>query len=187
MFLKLKYLATVVFIMTGISTVRGQDGNVPDQLVPVDESTGMVIYQEVVSENGTKSDFFNRAVNWINEAYKNPTSVTTVRDPESGKIEGNYRFKIYKNVEEGIDMEWGTILYSFKLEFKDGRYRYSFYDFLLKADSKYPLERWLDPADPDYNETCVEKLQKVDAYMKDLIEDLELKMKPKETKQEVEW
>jgi hypothetical protein len=178
---------SIALLWASLATVLGQVTENRLSLVPVDETTGQIIYQEVVMEEGTPNDLFNRAIGWINETYKNPTSVTTVRDPVSGKIEGNHRFKIYKDLDEAVDMEWGTILYSFKLEFKEGRYRYSFYDFLLKATSNYPLERWLDPADPDYNETCPAKLQKVHQAMKSLIESLKLKMEPIVTKEEAEW
>lgn len=156
-------------------------------VVPVDNTTGKINYQEVVSEEGTKNDFFNRAVAWVNVTYKNPTSVTTVRDPQTGKIEGNYRFKIYQSNEGQEGMEWGTILYSFRLEFKDGRYRYSFYDFLLKTDSRYPIEHWLDKTRPDYTPDCDLKLRKVDEFMQSFIPILKQSMKPKAVKEEVEW
>ena len=156
-------------------------------IVPVDNTTGLITYEEVVTEEGTKNDFFNRAVAWVNETYKNPTSVTTVRDPQTGKIEGNYRLKIYQSTEDQAGMEWGTILYSFRLEFKDGRYRYSFYDFLLKTDSRYPIERWLDKTRPDYTQDCDLKLREVDEFMQNLIQTLKLSMKPKAIKQEAEW
>ena len=156
-------------------------------IVPVDKTTGLITYEEVVTEEGTKNDFFNRAVAWVNETYKNPTSVTTVRDPQTGKIEGNYRLKIYQSTEDQAGMEWGTILYSFRLEFKDGRYRYSFYDFLLKTDSRYPIERWLDKTRPDYTQDCDLKLREVDEFMQNLIQTLKLSMKPKAIKQEAEW
>ena len=156
-------------------------------IVPVDKTTGLITYEEVVTEEGTKNDFFNRAVAWVNETYKNPTSVTTVRDPQTGKIEGNYRLKIYQSTEDQAGMEWGTILYSFRLEFKDGRYRYSFYDFLLKTDSRYPIERWLDKTRPDYTQDCDLKLREVDEFMQNLIQTLKLSMKPKAVKQEAEW
>ena len=156
-------------------------------IVPVDKTTGLINYEEVVPEEGTKNDFFNRAVAWVNQTYKNPTSVTTVRDPQTGKIEGNYRLKIYQTTEDQAGMEWGTILYSFRLEFKDGRYRYSFYDFLLKTDSRYPIERWLDKTHTDYTPECDLKLRKVDEHMQNLINTLKQSMKPKAVKQEAEW
>lgn len=183
---------TLFALLCGMAThtATGQEMQVrPDSLsvVPVDKTTGMINYQEVVTEEGTKNDFFNRAVAWVNETYKNPTSVTTVRDPQTGKIEGNYRLKIYQSSEAQEGMEWGTILYSFRLEFKDGRYRYSFYDFLLKTDSRYPIERWLDRSRPDYSSDSDLKLQKVDEIMQNLILTLKHSMKPKAVKEEAEW
>jgi hypothetical protein len=141
----------------------------------------------VVQEQGMKNDFFNRAVGWINKTYKNPANVTTLRDPQTGKIEGNYRFRIYMTTSEGVNMDWGTILYSFRLEFKDNRYKYTFYDFLLQATSRYPLERWLDKNDPSYNETCNSKLKKVNEQMQELIAGLKQAMKPAPVKKDEHW
>lgn len=173
---------------TWAQTEEEEEVEVEVQLVPVDSKTKLITYQEVVDEEGTANDFFNRAVNWVNNTYKNPTSVTSVRDPHSGIIEGNYRFRIYKATqEENVDMEWGTILYSFKLEFKEGRYRYSFTNFLLKAASRYPLERWLNKDDLDYNTQNVEKLQKVNEFMVELTSSLKTYMKPVVEIEEESW
>lgn len=190
---KEKYIFTSIVMICGLAlhNAAGQENLQVRQdsmsFVPVDKTTGKITYQEVVTEEGTKNDFFNRAVAWVNETYKNPTSVTTVRDPQTGKIEGNYRFKIYQSTEGQEGMEWGTILYSFRLEFKDGRYKYSFYDFLLKTDSRYPIEYWLDRTRPDYAPDCDLKLRKVGEFMHSFIPTLKQSMKPKAVKEEVEW
>jgi len=179
-FLMIGFLVNPAFTQVDEDTVA--------QIVPVDYKTQLISYQAVVTEEGTPSEFFNRAVNWVNNTYKNPTSVTSVRDPQSGIIEGDYRFKIYKATEEeNVDMEWGTILYSFKLEFKEGRYRYVFTDFLLKASSRYPLERWLNKDDPSYSTQNKEKLTKVNAFMEELVSSLKVMMKPVEEIEEEEW
>ncbi len=183
-------VAFLVFLLAGMDVFSQQTPQVIRDsvtVVPVDPTTGLITYQEVVNEEGTKNDFFNRAVAWVNQTFKNPTSVTTVRDPQTGKIEGNYRFKIYQTTEEQVNMEWATILYSFRLEFKDGRYRYTFYDLLLKTESRYPIEHWLDQSRPDYSPDCSLKLKRVDEYMQQLVGSLKTSMKPKATKQEVEW
>ncbi len=182
--------ALVLIALSATMNVFGQTTNqaIRDSVsIPIDATTGQITYQEVVNEEGTKNDFFNRAVAWVNETYKNPTSVTTVRDPQTGKIEGNYRFKIYKTTEEQVNMEWATILYSFRLEFKDGRYRYTFYDLLLKTESRYPIERWLDKSRPDYSPDCDLMLQRVNEYMQNITGSLKTAMRPKAVKQEVEW
>jgi hypothetical protein len=170
-----------------IGSAAGQSAVASISAVPVDPDTQMITYTDVVHEPGTKNDFFNRAVAWINKTYKNPSDVTSVRDPQTGKIEGNHRFKIYTDTVDGTKMEWGTIIYSFKLEFKDGRYKYTFDQFLLNAPSKYPLERWLDKKDPSYSSTCVAKLEKVNETMNELINGLKEGMKPPKVKKEEDW
>lgn len=187
--MKHPFVLTIMILLAGFvpRVIIGQTSPDSITVIPVDKTTGKITYQEVVMEDGTQNDFFNRAVGWVNQTYKNPTSVTTVRDPETGVIEGNYRFKLYKLTEEQVNMEWGTILYSFKLEFKEGRYRYTFHDFLLKADSRFPIERWLDPTSVDYSEENNQKLKQVDDHMKSLIHSLTLAMQPKPVKQEEPW
>lgn len=180
----------LLFLLKGPDAIGQENlqlGRDSVSVVPVDKTTGMINYQEVVTEEGTRNDFFNRAVAWVNETYKNPTSVTTVRDPQTGKIEGNYRFKIYQSSEGQEGMEWATIFYSFRLEFKDGRYRYSFYDFLLKTDSRYPIERWLDRTRADYAPENEIKLSKVNEFMTGFVQTLKTSMKPKAVKEEIEW
>jgi len=177
---------TLVLNLLNIPVFSQEDEDV-FPVVPVDSQTGLITYQDVVTEQGSASDFFNRAVNWVNKTYKNPTSVTSVRDPHSGIIEGNYRFRIYKTTIENTNIDWGTILYSFQLEFKEGRYRYTFTDFQLKQASRFPLERWLNIGDPVYNEECGEKLSRVDTYMKDFIQNLKDMMKPEIEVEEEEW
>ncbi len=175
-------------VLAGLTMTAGaQTAASVSPSVPVDSITETITYTGVVHEQGTKNDFYNRAVAWINKTYPNPSAVTTVRDPLSGKIEGGHRFKIYTDVEDGTKMEWGTILYSFKLEFKEGRYKYTFDHFLLNAPSKFPLERWLDKKDPAYNSTCDAKLVKVNDAMTELIDGLKEAMKPPKVRKEEDW
>jgi hypothetical protein len=73
--------------------------------VPIDEETGLITYQEVVEEEGTKQEYFNRAIGWINSYYKNPVDVTKTRDPQSGIIKGIHRFKIKNTDETGFESD----------------------------------------------------------------------------------
>lgn len=57
--------------------------------IPVDESTGLITYQDVVQTTGNKLELFNRAVGWVNLYYVKPTEATKVRSPESGIFKNN--------------------------------------------------------------------------------------------------
>ncbi|MBN2174085.1 MAG: DUF4468 domain-containing protein [Bacteroidales bacterium] len=154
---------------------------------PIDETTGQITYQEVVEEEGTKDDFFNRAIGWINEFYANPVDVTKTRDAKSGIIKGLHRFNIKNTDKDGNSIDAGKIQYQFTLEFKDGRYRYTLYDFILRDASKFPVERWLDKDDPQYNEYSQSNLDQIYEFVQEWIKSLKEGMKPKPEKKDDNW
>jgi len=155
--------------------------------IPVDESTGLITYQDVVQTTGNKQELFNRAIGWVNLYYVNPTESTKVRSPESGVIEIIHRFKITNEVEGGAQADAGTILYSLKIELRDGRFRYSMDNFILRQASRFPVERWLDRNDPAYNQNWDNFLSQVDAFAVSLVESLKAAMQPEEKLKEDEW
>ncbi|HEY9115817.1 MAG TPA: hypothetical protein VIN10_14055, partial [Bacteroidales bacterium] len=65
------------------------------QSYEIDPETGKIKFQAVVADTGTQEQLFNRCVYFLNDFYKDPVRVTTIRDINSGIIEGNYRFRIY--------------------------------------------------------------------------------------------
>ena len=127
------------------------------------------------------------AIGWINEFYKNPVDVTKTRDPESGLIKGLHRFKIKNTDENGNKTDAGTIQYRFKIELKEGRYRYLLYEFILKQASKVPVEKWLNKDDPQYNPVWNDYLKQVDEFAITWIESLKEGMKPKIEKTDDDW
>ena len=185
--INIKSLLTVLAFSCASMYTFGQQDSVPKTPVPVDENTNLIVYKAVVQEEGTPSAFFKRAVKWINSVYKSPASVTSLRDMESGIIEGDYRFKIYATTKEGVNTEWGTITYAFKLEFRENRYRYTFFDFEVKGQSRHLLEEWLDKMDASENGYFEEKLKKVDEYMQNLIASLIESMQPEKVVEEEDW
>ena len=150
---------------------------------PVDEETGLITYKEVVQEEGNKEDYFNRAIGWINEFYKNPVDVTKVRDPQSGIIKGLHRFKIKDTNEEGLQTDAGVVQYRFLLEFKEGRYRYTLTEFVLRQSSKIPTEKWLDENNPQSKSY----LKQLDKFVQTWIISLKEGMKPKVEKNDDDW
>lgn len=151
--------------------------------LPIDEETGLITYQEVVEEEGTKKEYFNRAIGWINGFYKNPVDVTKTRDPESGIIKGIHRFKIKNTGEDGNTTDAGVVQYQFVLQFKEGRYRYTLDEFVLRQSSKIPAEKWLNKSDPQSKSY----LKQIDKFAKDWIESIKEGMKPKVEKNDDEW
>lgn len=141
-------------------------------IVPIDSETNKITYKEVVESNGSADDLYIRAIAWINTFYPNPTDVTKVRNREDGVIEGLARFKITYVDEEARTRDAGLISYQIKLEFKEGRYRYTITEFNYKQTSRFPVEKWLDKNAPAYNPQWDDYILQVDTYIKSLIDSL---------------
>lgn len=156
-------------------------------LVPVDESTGLITYQDVVQTEGNRDALYNRAIAWVNSFYTNPADATKVRNPESGIIEIAHRFKITTMHESGVETDAGMILYALKLELRDGRFRYTMNNFVLRQTSRFPVERWLDKSDRAYNPSWDEYLKQIDSFARGLINNLVEAMKPEVKAKEDEW
>ncbi|MEI8203521.1 MAG: DUF4468 domain-containing protein [Bacteroidota bacterium] len=150
--------------------------------LPVDEDTKLITYKEVVKETGTVDELYIRALAWINKTFPNPTDVTQIRDRANGKLEGIARFKIHKTLPDGSKVDHGVISYTFTIEGKEGRYRYTFTKFNLKSMSYYPLERWLDNKSTYIDGYTNANLLQVDEKIKELIESLKESMKFKAKK-----
>lgn len=154
---------------------------------PIDQETGLITYQGVVNEEGNREQFFNRAIGWINEYYPNPVDVTKTRDPETGIIKGLHRFKIQSTDAEGNQLDAGVVQYEFALEFKEGRYRYTLTDFVLKDQSRIPVEKWLDKKDLQYSPDWDGFLDQLNDFSHEWIKSLKEGMKPKGKIKDDEW
>jgi hypothetical protein len=145
--MKKTFLFFCMLMMAG--AIHAQDTTLAG-IVPVDES-GMITWQGVVQVPGkSKDDLYKKGIEWVNSYFPNASSVTKKRSPEDGLIEGAYSIRLTDEVN-GQKVPSKTINYRFKLEFRDGRFRYTINEFTLKADSRFPLERWLDKKGPYYD------------------------------------
>jgi hypothetical protein len=180
---EVKYFITSILLIFLTGFLSAQQS----EKFPIDEATGQITYQEVVEEEGDKEEFFNRAIGWINEFYANPVDVTKTRDPKSGIIKGLHRFNIKNTDEDGNTVDAGKIQYQFTLEFKEGRYRYTLYDFILRGASRFPVERWLDKEDPQYDQHSQSNLDQIYDFAQDWIKSLKEGMKPEVEKTDDDW
>ena len=153
----------------------------------IDETTGLITYKEVVEEQGTKDDLYNRCSSWLPTFYANPVEAAKVRDQSTGLIKIQHQFRLSETDKDGNIIEGNMIMYHARIEFKDGRYRYVIDNFVVKEASRVPLEKWLDKKAPGYNPKWETGLGQVDAYIRnELIKSLKEKMKPpKEVKEDI--
>jgi hypothetical protein len=158
----------------------------PAANLPVDPDSKMIMYREVVTQEGSKDILYDRGASWFSAYYKSPASVLIIQDKVNGKLEGMGRFTISYTDEQGLKRDAGIINYVIKLELKENKYRYTLTEFNLKANSKYPLEKWMNKSDPLYNPLWDSYLYQVDTTMQGLVKNLKSGMQPKVIKKD-EW
>ncbi|MEI6765573.1 MAG: DUF4468 domain-containing protein [Bacteroidota bacterium] len=154
------------------------------QNLPIDSSTKLITYKEVVKQDGEPGKTYNLAISWINSFYDNPSEATRLRDQVNNKIEIHHRFKVYNKDNKGVKTDAAVIDYVMFLEFKENRYRYSISNFNVLRVSKFPLERWMNKTDPQYTPVCDDYLKQVDETINGIIKSLKEGLKPKVVKED---
>lgn len=94
------------------------------QKIEIDDKTELYTKQGVIDiENTSKSDIFNKAVEWLTVNYKSAKDVIQLKDNEAGKIiiKGTYSTSLY--------MKKGWIHHTLVLDFKDNKFRYTYSNF----------------------------------------------------------
>ncbi|MDP2359137.1 MAG: DUF4468 domain-containing protein [bacterium] len=92
----------------------------------------MFCYQEVIEiDTLSQNELYARAKSWIANAYRSANDVIQLDDPEKGIIIAKGFTKNYWNTND-LD-----IYHTLTIEIKEGRYRYTFSDFVMH----FPLFR----------------------------------------------
>lgn len=143
--------------------------------LPVDEKTGLITYTKVTEVAGTTAGvLYQRAMEWANKYYKNPTDVIRERDSVGGQIVCKARFKIMNPADKkGVATDAGNVMYTLKVQFKDGRYRYELSEVNWKQQSYYPCERWMDKTVQTYKPEFDFYLQQTDTSIREALKSME--------------
>ena len=177
------------FVMLAVAmTVYGQKkGTAPvAPNMPIDEDTQLITYKEVIQENGSAQELYERALKWAKSFYKNTGEVIKNNDATNHVIDFRSSVRIYFHQKDGTKLTKNVVYYNFKLQCRDGRYRYTITDFNEKATAAAPIERWLNPEDKKWDPECFVNLQEVDEQIRALIDSLTDGMLP-EVDQEDDW
>ena len=172
-----KFIFSGIILISFFNCLHAQDSI--RNKIPVDTNTKLITYKGIVNEIGTKDELYKRALNWINLNYKNPSDVTRRRDTENGELEGQHRIQLFYKDKDGNNIKTGIVEYTFILQFKDNKYRYSFSNFYLKDKSRYPIEKWLNKNNPGYSILWDEYLNIINNHINNLINSLKEIMTPK--------
>ncbi len=161
--------------------------------MPIDEATNLITYSDVVEEPGMNKDtIYNRVVRWFKSYYKNPLEAMKKQDPEGRVVEGGYRFTIQRP-EPGAKkqpapmVDAGLVNYKIKVMCKDGKFKYEITNISWKQTSYYPIERWMDDKASNYDPNYALYLQQTDAFMKELIKNLERFVETDPVKKKDDW
>src|ERR1035437_2334407 len=63
--------------------------------LPIDSTTNLITYTEVVKADSNKTELYSRAREWFAKTYKSSAKVIQMDDKESGKIVGKAVMQVY--------------------------------------------------------------------------------------------
>ncbi len=181
---KIALLIAAAFVMLCANAQKPSKLPVPD--LPIDERTNLVTYQDVVKQEGTTKELYERAMVWVKKYYKNTSEVIKNSDADKGSILMRSSVRIFSKQKDGTMLPKNIVYYNFKLECRDGRYRYTITNFNEKAASAAPIENWFKTDSPYWSPSQYEWLTQIDSQIKELINSLEEGMLPPEVFED-EW
>ncbi len=176
------FLIVILLILNSLLIVNAQTRE-----FPMNPENNRIRFQEVVQESGTKNELFNRSINWLNNYYRDPVRITSVRDQATGKIIGRHTIRLSHIGDDGIKRDGPMVFYEFTLEMRDDRYRYIITDLLLRTASRFEIERWLNTEDPSYDPRWADYLDQIAEYVDQWATNLKEMMKPEPVFVEEEW
>ena len=175
-----------ILVLTLLSAFPQKNKNLEKPDLPIDEKTQTVTYKEVVQQEGTPQELFDRAMDWVKSYYKNTNEVIKSQDRESGIIELRSSVRIYGTQKDGSKHMRNIVYYKCKIECRDKRYRYVISDFTEKATAVSPIEVWFDTENPKWEPAHFEYLKQIDEQVKEIIASMKNGMNQK-IEQEEEW
>lgn len=158
--------------------------------MPVNDETKLISYTKVVETTGVnKGDLYDRAFAWLSVYYKNPTDVLREKDRDAGTMLIKARFKISNPFDKKnqVASPAGDVQYSLKLEFKEGKFRYTLTEINWKQQSYFAAEKWLDKSSQYYSPNWDYYLQQTDENCKKIVADLEKAITTAKVAKKDEW
>lgn len=157
---------------------------------PMNEEGTEARWEGVVEVPGaTKDELFDKGILWINKFYTNPVGVIKTQDKATGEITGKAKFKLNTKDKKGvISPNGGYVEYTFKLLFKDGKFKYEITRAHYVAASYYDVSKWLDKKQANYHEaTNNYYIEQTLEYVEKWEDDLTSAMKKKAEIKKSDW
>ena len=171
-----------VLCMMGVKMAHAQ--------VPYDTTKKKIIYTEVVQVQGAdKGKLYDRAMVTLNDVYKNLAGKLTVKDKEKGQIVLNGYTKYTYTDKSGNEIVDPTpIKYKLVISFKDGKYKYEFYDFHIdRGGYPLPFEKYYDNDPVVAKDHPKEKLDFVDKDIRAIIAKLKEGLSQDKAEKKSDW
>jgi hypothetical protein len=97
---------------------------------------GPLSFSEVIAVNdASANELYTRAKLWFLTAFVDSKNVLEVQDKEAGILAGKGSFPYEPNILMSSSLIRGHVTFSVSIIFKDGRYKYSFSDFIHQGSS----------------------------------------------------
>ena len=178
---RLKKISILVFAIIALPIYSlGQKtvyNSFPD--MPIDENTKLVTYKGVVNQSGSADELYERAVKWANKYFSNPMVVIKSADKAKTTLVCVSNIKISTLANDGkTSVNAGFVYYTFTIETRENRFRYTITDLYKKESAQFPIEKWFDNTKPEWKPAYYDHLHQIDQAVKKLIADLEEGMKP---------
>ena len=183
------FLFALALFIPFTSFSQNKKESLPDPELPVDEKTGMITYKEVVEAEGESAEaLFSKALSWANGYYKNPGNVIRKKDKASGSIVIKARYRLNNPPDKkGVVTSAGDAMYTLKLDFKDGRYRYHCSNINWMRSSAFPGEKWMDESSAHYKPVFKHYLASTDEKINEVIQSLKESMANVASSDDDDW
>jgi hypothetical protein len=140
-----KLIFTIVFFTACITAKAQVNKDTVGLNLPV--TNGQVIYTGVVEVDGkTKEDLYKNAQQWFMDFFSSQKDVIQDKDKEEGIVFGEVNLYFFSGTGLGATQNW-TNHFTIKIECKDNKYRYSFYNMLISTNpsdnTNYYIEQLL--------------------------------------------
>jgi len=156
--------------------------------MPVDKATNMITYTDVVQQQGSPDELYNKALNWIKKYFKNTERIIKSKDINNHKILLHPSFRVLNPPDKkGFQTMGGIVSYIILLEFRDGRYKFTLNKFSWKQPSYYPCEKWMDTSAGTYQKRFGFFLQQLDKEANKVIADFKKAMGAVPVKKDDNW
>lgn len=175
-----KLLSLSLFVLfAGLQLAKAQDNKTGTEKT--------YTYTEVVQVPGASKDLlFDRAMRALPKMYKEVEKKIQEKDKESGKILISTKTRTSLKDKSGVMRPDIYINYKFSLNFKEGKYKYDFYDVHYdEGGVKTPIKKYLEDAGP--RSRADEKYAYFEEDIKRLIAMLKEEMKADKVQIKEDW